>query len=56
MLKFVKHNMESINGVEIFPIISLVIFFTIFVSYMVYAMSYSKEKVKFMSELPFNEN
>ncbi len=48
--------MEGINGVEIFPIISLVIFFTIFVSYVVYAMSYSKEQVKIMSELPFNEN
>jgi cytochrome c oxidase cbb3-type subunit IV len=48
--------MEGINGVEIFPIISLVIFFTIFVSYIVYAMSYSKEQVKIMSELPFNEN
>ena len=48
--------MEGINGVEIFPIISLVIFFTIFVSYMVYALSYSKEQVKIMSELPFNDN
>ena len=48
--------MEGINGVEIFPIISLVIFFTIFVSYVAYAMSYSKEQVKIMSELPFNEN
>ena len=48
--------MEGINGVEIFPIISLVLFFTIFVSFLIYAMSYSKEKVKIMSELPFNEN
>jgi hypothetical protein len=55
MLKFVKHNLEGINGVEIYPIISLVIFFIIFISYLVYALSYSKEQVKIMSELPFNE-
>ncbi|WP_396147259.1 CcoQ/FixQ family Cbb3-type cytochrome c oxidase assembly chaperone [Flavobacterium sp.] len=55
MLKFVKHNLEGINGVEIYPIISLVIFFIIFISYLVYALSYSKEQVKIMSELPFKE-
>lgn len=48
--------MEGINGVEIYPIISLVIFFIIFVSYLIYALSYSKEQVKIMSELPFKEN
>ena len=55
MLKFVKHNMEGIDGVSIYRIISLSIFFLIFVAYFVYAMTYSKDKIKTMSELPFND-
>ncbi|HAB26526.1 MAG TPA: CcoQ/FixQ family Cbb3-type cytochrome c oxidase assembly chaperone, partial [Xanthomarina gelatinilytica] len=31
MLKYVKNHMETIAGVEIFPIISLLIFFIFFV-------------------------
>lgn len=56
MLKFVKHNLETINGVDIFPTISLIIFFTIFFGYMIYAFSFSKEQVKELSQLPFNDS
>ncbi len=55
MLKFVKHNMETINGVDIYPIISLVLFFIVFISFFVYAMTYSKDKIKELSELPFKD-
>jgi cytochrome c oxidase cbb3-type subunit 4 len=55
MLKFVKHNMETIIGIEIYPIISLVLFFIIFVSFLIWAMTYSKEKIKELSELPFKD-
>lgn len=55
MLKFVKHNMETIMGIEIYPIISLVLFFVIFVSFLIYAMTYSKDKIKELSQLPFND-
>ena len=55
MLKFVNHNFDGMNGVDIFPIISLVLFITIFIGYTIYALTYSKERVKEMSELPFND-
>jgi hypothetical protein len=55
MLKFVKHNMETIVGVEIYPIISLVLFFIVFISFLLYAMTYSKDKIKELSELPFKD-
>ncbi|CAM3622670.1 cytochrome C oxidase subunit IV [Flavobacterium gelidilacus] len=55
MLKFIKHNLETINGVDIYPIISLVIFFIVFVSFFVWAMTYSKDKIKELSELPFKD-
>jgi hypothetical protein len=55
MLKFVKHNMETIVGIEIYPIISLVLFFVIFIAFLVYAMTYSKDKIKELSQLPFKD-
>ena len=55
MLKFIKHNLETIDGVDIYPIISLSIFFVVFVSFCIWAITYSKEKIKELSELPFKE-
>jgi hypothetical protein len=55
MLKFVKQNLETIDGVDIYPIISLTIFFTAFVLFTVWALTYSKERIKELSELPLND-
>ncbi|GEC79420.1 MULTISPECIES: hypothetical protein [Flavobacterium] len=55
MLKFVKQNLETISGVEIYPIISLGIFFSAFVLFTLWAMTYSKEKIKEISELPLKD-
>ncbi len=55
MLKFIKHNLETINDVEIYPIISLSIFFVVFVSFFIWAMTYKKEKIKELSNLPLND-
>ncbi len=56
MLKFVKHNLESISGVEIYPIISLLIFFLFFVGLYTWTFTYKKEKITEMSRLPFSDN
>ncbi|MBD3723885.1 MAG: CcoQ/FixQ family Cbb3-type cytochrome c oxidase assembly chaperone [Flavobacteriaceae bacterium] len=56
MLKFVKHNLETITDVEVYPIISLTIFFVVFVAFFIWAMTYSKERIKELSDLPFKEN
>jgi cytochrome c oxidase cbb3-type subunit 4 len=53
MLKFVKHNLESISGIEIFPIISLLIFFIFFVGLYTWVYTYKKEKINEMSLIPF---
>lgn len=54
MLKFVKHNLESISGVEIFPIISLLIFFVFFLVLYTWVFTYKKEKIAEMSNIPFD--
>ncbi|MDX5326713.1 MAG: CcoQ/FixQ family Cbb3-type cytochrome c oxidase assembly chaperone [Bacteroidota bacterium] len=52
MMRFAKEYMESIGGVEIFPIISLLIFFTFFVLLFVYVMKKDKRYIDEVSQLP----
>jgi len=55
MLKFFKHNLETIAGVEIYPILSLLIFFLFFVGLYTWTYTYKKEKITEMSNLPFSD-
>lgn len=52
MLKFVKNHMESIAGIEIFPIISLIIFFTFFMLLFWWVFTAKKEYINEVSNLP----
>lgn len=36
MLKFIKGHMSSITDIELFPLISFLIFFTVFITMIVY--------------------
>lgn len=57
MLKFVKHYMESIEGVEIYPIISLLIFFIFFIVLFWWVYTAKKEYIDTVSNLPLdNQN
>lgn len=55
MLKYIKHNMETIAGIEIYPIISLLIFFIFFVGLFIWVFTYKKETIEQLSNLPFKE-
>lgn len=54
MLKFVKHNLETISGIELYPIISLLIFFIFFVGLYSWVYTYKKDKIDEMSHIPFS--
>lgn len=56
MLKFIKHNMETIDGIAIYPIISFLIFFTLFVGVLVYVVRKDKGTVREISMLPLDNN
>ena len=56
MFEQIKHNMETIAGVSIYPILSLLIFFIFFVVLGIWVFSYKKEKITEMSEIPLDEN
>ncbi|SEQ56563.1 hypothetical protein SAMN05421824_1992 [Hyunsoonleella jejuensis] len=57
MLKFVKNHMESIAGIEIYPIISLLIFFIFFVALFWWVVTAKKDYIKTVSNIPLdNQN
>jgi cytochrome c oxidase cbb3-type subunit 4 len=57
MLKFVKNHMDSIAGIEIYPMISLLIFFTFFVALFYWVFTSKKDYIDKMSNIPLdNEN
>lgn len=56
MLKFIKHTMETIGGIEIFPMISFLIFFIFFIALFVWVIRMSKSEVSQMAALPLEED
>lgn len=54
MLKFAKNYMDSIAGIEIFPIISLLIFFTFFVGLFYWVFTAKKDYINEVSDMPLD--
>lgn len=52
MLKFIKHNMDTISGIEIYPIIALLIFFLFFTGLIIWVFTYKKSSLNELSKLP----
>lgn len=55
MLKFIKHHMTSIDGIEMYPVISFLIFFTFFILLFMYVMKIQKSTVTELAQLPLND-
>jgi len=56
MLKFVKGNLENIDGVEIYPIISLLIFFVFFAALFWWVFTAKKSHIAEVSNIPLNDD
>ena len=52
MFKFIKQYAETINNVDIYPMISLFIFFSFFIVLLVFVKKMKKERVEILSNLP----
>lgn len=55
-MKIVSHYLQSIDGVAIYPIISLLIFATMFSLLTIWAFRIRKEDIQKMSMMPFEED
>ena len=51
-----KHYFESIEGLDIYPIFSLIVFFVFFVAVFIWAMKADKNYLKKMEEIPIENN
>ncbi|KAB1064713.1 CcoQ/FixQ family Cbb3-type cytochrome c oxidase assembly chaperone [Salibacter halophilus] len=55
MLKFIKHHMSSITDIEIFPLISFLIFFSVFVGFIIYVITMRKSTAEECANIPIND-
>jgi len=56
MIRFVKHYFEGIADVEIYPIISLLLFFIVFITMLIHVMKIPKSSIEKISNLPLEED
>jgi len=56
MLRFIKHNLTSIDGVEIFPILSLLIFVLFFLFVITYVVRMKKSRINELSNIPLEDD
>ncbi len=60
MLRFITHNLTTIDGIAIFPVLSLLVFTSFFAFMLWYVIKMSKRRVDELSNIPLeldeNEN
>ena len=55
MLKYIKGHLTSIDGIEIFPVVSLIIFFSFFVGMLYYLYKIDNSTVNEIKNIPLEE-
>jgi cbb3-type cytochrome oxidase subunit 3 len=54
MLKYIKEYAATIDGISIYPVISLLIFFVFFIALLYYVKKMDNKKVEEISNLPLD--
>lgn len=55
-MKLVRHYLESIDGVELFPLIAIIIFFLFFILIGIWVFGLKKSYINEMSEMPLSDD
>jgi cbb3-type cytochrome oxidase subunit 3 len=53
-MRYIKHFLEGIAGIEIYPMISLLIFFIFFLGLGVYVFLMRKQHAEYMAAVPLD--
>ncbi|PHR26031.1 MAG: CcoQ/FixQ family Cbb3-type cytochrome c oxidase assembly chaperone [Arcobacter sp.] len=56
MLRYIKHNLTGIDGVDIYPMISLLLFVIFFLVMFLYVARMKKSRIEELSALPLEED
>lgn len=55
MFKFIKQYAETIENAQVYPMISLMIFFLFFVVLLYYVAKMDKKNIQFLSNIPLDD-
>ena len=55
MMKFIKHHLSTIEGVEIYPVISLTVFVLFFTAMLIWAFRVPKKHIEQMKQHPLDD-
>lgn len=53
-MRYIKHFFENIAGIEVYPMISLIIFFLFFIGLGVYVLTMRKHHAEAMAAVPLD--
>jgi cytochrome c oxidase cbb3-type subunit 4 len=56
MLRFIKHNLTNIDGIEFYPLLSLLIFVIFFAIVITMVIRMTKAEVTELSDIPFEKD
>ncbi|MCC6839711.1 MAG: CcoQ/FixQ family Cbb3-type cytochrome c oxidase assembly chaperone [Flavobacteriales bacterium] len=56
MLKFIKHHMDTIAGIGLYPVVSFVIFFGVFLIALLYVRKARRSHIDHMASLPLADS
>ena len=56
MIRFIKHNFDTIDGVAIYPIVSLLLFLLVFIIMLIIVMRFKKKYIEEISNLPLEDD
>jgi cbb3-type cytochrome oxidase subunit 3 len=56
MIKYIRHHFDTIIGVEIYPIISLILFFVVFITMLFIVFKLPKKSIEELSNLPLDND
>jgi hypothetical protein len=56
MFKYIKDHLTNIDGINIYPVISLLIFFVFFVVLLYYVKKMDKNKIEEICKLPLDQH
>jgi|LGOV01.1.fsa_nt_gb cbb3-type cytochrome oxidase subunit 3 len=56
MLRFIKHNFDTIDGVAIYPIVALLTFFAIFILMLFLVFKMKRKHIDEISKLPLEDD
>ena len=52
MLKFIKHHLDTIAGIDIYPVLSFIVFFLFFLGVLLWVFTVRRSHIEHIAALP----